>query len=200
MGNYFEERCSKLDNNFWETIFPFFSEMKFKNENHIALPDNNEILNDQLRVAEIFNDYFSTAAMTIGFDDCVKSATEANNKHSSHPSVLKIQGNRNLKQSFSFHLVDTQQVSLALKRINPRKATGYDNIPGKIIRIAYLELSYPLTLLINTSISMKSFPCTMKCAEISPLFKKDDNLSRDNYRPVNVLTVISKIFETLMND
>ena len=47
---------------------------------------------------------------------------------------------------------------------------------------------------------MKSFPCTMKCAEISPLFKKDDNLSRDNYWPVNVLTVISKIFETLMND
>ena len=40
----------------------------------------------------------------------------------------------------------------------------------------------------------------MKCAEISPLFKKDDNLSQDNYRPVNVLTVISKIFETLMND
>ena len=70
----------------------------------------------------------------------------------------------------------------------------------KIIRIAYLELSCPLTLLINTSISMKSLPCRMKCAEMSPLFKKDDNLSRDSYRPVNVLTVISKIFKTLMND
>ena len=70
--------------------------------------------------------------MTTGFDDCVKSATEAINKHSFHPSVLKIQGNRNPEQSFSFHLVDTQQVSLALKRINPRKETGYDNLPGKI--------------------------------------------------------------------
>ena len=40
----------------------------------------------------------------------------------------------------------------------------------------------------------------MKYAEISPLFKKDDNLSRNNYRPVNVLTVIYKIYEALMNN
>ena len=91
-------------------------------------------------------------------------------------------------------------MSLVLKRINSRKATGYDNLPGKIILIGSSELSYPLTHLINRSISLKYFPCTMKYAEISPLFKKDDNLSRDNYRPVNVLTVISKIYETLMNN
>ena len=84
---------------------------------HIAFSDNNDIINDQLRVAEIFNDYFSTVAMSMGFVDCVKSATEAINKHCFHPSLLKIQGNR--------------------------KATGYDNLPGKIIRIAYLELSCP---------------------------------------------------------
>ena len=64
----------------------------------------------------MFNDYFSTVAMGIGFDDCVTSATDAIDKHSSHPSVLKIQGNRNPEHSFSFQLVDTQQVSLALKR------------------------------------------------------------------------------------
>ena len=157
-------------------------------------------MNDQLRVAEMFNEYFSTVAMGFGFEDCVKSATDAINKHSSHPSVLKIQENTDPENSFSFHLVDTQQVSLALKRINSRKATGYDKLPGKIIRIGSSELSYPLTHLINRSISLKYFPCTMKYAEISPLFKKDDNLSRDSYRPVKVLTVISKIYETLMNN
>ena len=172
MRKYFEQRCSKQDKNFWKTISPFFSDKKFKNGNHIALSENNGIINDQHRVAEMFNDYFSTVAMGIGFDDSVTSATNAINKHSSHPSVLKIQGNRNPEHSFSFQLVDTQQVSLALKKVNPRKATGYDNLPGKIIRIAYSELSYPLTHLINMSISLKSFPCTMKSAEISPLLKK----------------------------
>ena len=102
--------------------------------------------------------------------------------------------------SASFRLANTQQVSLALKRINSRKATEYDNLPGKIIRIGSSERSYPLTHLINTSISLKFFPCAMKYAEISPLVKKDDNLSRDNYRPITVLTVISKIYESLINN
>ena len=40
----------------------------------------------------------------------------------------------------------------------------------------------------------------MKFAELSPVFKKDDNLSKDNYRPVSVLTAVSKIYESVMND
>ena len=40
----------------------------------------------------------------------------------------------------------------------------------------------------------------MRYAEILALFKEDDNLSRDNYRPVNVLAVMSKIYQTLMNN
>ena len=169
-------------------------------ERNIALSENDNIVNDSLTVAEVFNDYFSTVATHIGFDDRIESAIDAINKHSTQPSVLKIRGNHNPEHPFSFHLVDSQQVSLALKRLNARKATGYDNLPGKLIRIAYSELSYPLTHLINTSISLKCFHSTMKCAEISPVFKKDDTLMRDNYRPVSVLTVVSKLYETLIND
>ena len=40
----------------------------------------------------------------------------------------------------------------------------------------------------------------MKCAEVSPLFKKSDNLNKKNYRPVSILTGISKVFENIMNE
>ena len=93
-----------------------------------------------------------------------------------------------------------QWVALYLRKINPRKATGYDHIPGKIIRIAHQELSLPITRLINTAISASAFPSNMKCAEVSPGHKKDDNLIRGNYRPVSVLPILSKVFETVMND
>ena len=156
MRKYFEERCSKQDKKIWKTISPLFPDKKFKNGNHIALSENNNIINDQHGVAEIFNEYFSTAAMSVGFEDCVKSATDAINKHCSHPSVIKIQENSNPEN------VHTQQESLALKWIISRKATGYDNLPGKMIRIGSAKLSYPLTHLINTSISLKYFPCAMK--------------------------------------
>jgi len=38
----------------------------------------------------------------------------------------------------------------------------------------------------------------MKLADVSPIFKKDDKHSKDNYRPVSVLSSMSKIFERLM--
>ena len=40
----------------------------------------------------------------------------------------------------------------------------------------------------------------MKCAELCPQFKNDDNMKRENYRPVSVLTAFSKIYESLLND
>ena len=32
-----------------------------------------------------------------------------------------------------------------------------------------------------------------------PVYKKENNLKRDNYRPVSILTVISKLYETVLN-
>ena len=40
----------------------------------------------------------------------------------------------------------------------------------------------------------------MKCAEVSPVYKNTDNLKKNNYRPVSVLTAISKTYETVLND
>ena len=40
----------------------------------------------------------------------------------------------------------------------------------------------------------------MKCAEVSPIFKKDDKLNKKNFRPVSILTGISKIFKYVLNN
>ena len=39
----------------------------------------------------------------------------------------------------------------------------------------------------------------MKSAEVTPIYKKENNLKRDIYRPVSILTVISKLYETVLN-
>ena len=62
------------------------------------------------------------------------------------------------------------------------------------------ELSVPITTLLNTCISRGVFPEVMKCAELNPIYKKKDNLIEDNYRPVSVLTALSKIYESSLND
>ena len=42
------------------------------------------------------------------------------------------------------------------------------------------------------------FPGNMKHADISPSYKKADNLIKENYRPVSVLTTLSKLYESTM--
>ena len=53
----------------------------------------------------------------------------------------------------------------------------------------------PLTLIINQSLITGIFPDHMKIAKVVPLHKKDDQCIMGNYRPVSLLTSISKIFE-----
>ena len=52
----------------------------------------------------------------------------------------------------------------------------------------------------NISLSRNIFPDIMKCAEVSPIFKKDDYLLKGNFRPVSILTSISKIYENVVNN
>ena len=61
-------------------------------------------------------------------------------------------------------------------------------------------LSFTITRLINTAITANAFPYNMKFAEISLEHKRDDNLIRGNYRPVSVLPISCKVYETVMND
>ena len=47
-------------------------------------------------------------------------------------------------------------------------------------------------------ITQKSFPNNLRLADETPVFKKEDASSLDNYRPVSVLSVVSKVYERIM--
>ena len=53
----------------------------------------------------------------------------------------------------------------------------------------------PLTLIINLFLITGIFPSALKLAKVIPLHKKDSTVLMDNYRPVSLLTSISKVFE-----
>ena len=55
-----------------------------------------------------------------------------------------------------------------------------------------------LTRIINSSIQNGCFPDELKAAEVTPIFKKNDDLDKENYRPVSVLPHVSKIIERVM--
>ena len=55
-----------------------------------------------------------------------------------------------------------------------------------------------LTKIINLSIRNRCFPGELKAAEVTQIFKKNDDLDKENYRPVNVVPHMSKIIERVM--
>ena len=56
-------------------------------------------------------------------------------------------------------------------------------------------ITKPITNIINLTIQTGTYPELRKTVTVSPVFKKEDPLSKENYRPISILTVFSKIFE-----
>ena len=50
----------------------------------------------------------------------------------------------------------------------------------------------------SKSFASKEFPDCLKQAKVSPIFKKDNPLDKENYRPVSILPLLSKVYEKLL--
>ena len=74
----------------------------------------------------------------------------------------------------------------------------FSYIPTKILNGSCKIISDTLQTYFNSAIRYNNVPGKLKCADVIPVFKKDDSKYAKNYRPVNVLPGVSKIFERLI--
>ena len=77
-------------------------------------------------------------------------------------------------------------------------APGYDDICVKPMVHTLDEITHPIVHPCNLSLSQGCFPEELKIAEILPLFKTGETTYFNNYRPISLLPVFSKIFERIM--
>ena len=84
-----------------------------------------------------------------------------------------------------------------IQNLSNNKANLLGDIPSKILKLS-LDCYLPeLTKIINNCFENGDFPDELKLAEVLPIFKKHDSLLKENYRPVSILSHVSKIFERL---
>ena len=98
-----------------------------------------------------------------------------------------------------FHKVTEETVQCLLANISPSKATGSDGLPGFILKSCSDILAPSLTLLFNRSLESGCFPEDMKIANICPIFKSGDKTIPSNYRPVSMLSIVSKLLERVVH-
>ena len=100
---------------------------------------------------------------------------------------------------FSFTEVSISEIEKELRELNFNKATTFGNVPTKILKQSSTSCSDTLQKLFNDALKDGYFPDKLKCADVTPVFKKDDPTKAKNYRPVSFLPGVSKFFERLMH-
>ncbi len=70
----------------------------------------------------------------------------------------------------------------------------------QLIRIAGSAIAPSMTAIVNNTILCAQFPADLKCAELSPVFKKENIIDETKYRTINILPCISKVMECVVNN
>ena len=87
------------------------------------------------------------------------------------------------------------EVELALKSLDINKATGPDGIPAKLRKETASIIAPSLSKLFNKSLHLGAVPEQWKLANVVPVFKKGDKGKIENYRPISLLSIVSKVLE-----
>ena len=123
---------------FWRTVKPFFGD-KGGTRDKIVLVEGEKIINDDVEIAQTFNDFFDNAVKSLGISENEVLLTKIEHSEGKvldaikefevHPSILKIKENIIVDVEFSFKAVSLETVTKALKALNTKKAFPLMNIP-----------------------------------------------------------------------
>ena len=169
-----------------------------------------EIMTDDKAIAEIFNEFYVNIvpnlkiSMENNFDtEFVKTENpvlNAVNKYKNHPSVIMIKEKIKPIEKFSFFPVQYDDVLRKIRNIDPSKSSQQTDIPTKILNYKSEYFAGYFHENINFCFENSCLPSDLKFADVTPAYKKKSKNSKDIYRPVSILSNISKVYERCIYD
>ena len=87
-----------------------------------------------------------------------------------------------------------------ISKLNANKTVGADGISSHFLKQCRHVLAPSLCIIFNKSLQFSVVPSSWKCANVTPILKKGDACNVDNYRPISLLSVVSKVMELCIHD
>ena len=191
---------------FWGVVKPLLSNKAVYNERTTLVEDDKIIEND--KNTAIFMHFSSNVITTLGVPQYNDTEPVSHNigdplmkaimKYRFHPSIVAIKKNCNLGLSFSFSQVERHEIMKEINKLQINKVTQSTGTPTKLIKENSDIFGDFIFGNFNNRVSSSISPNSLKNTIITPLHKKGAKTSKDNYRPVIILSVTSKIYERLL--
>ena len=137
-------------------------------------------------LADSFRDYFATAVNSL-------KCHSIRLKDFLWKSPVKLR--RRTEKTFEFQYVSKVFVKSFLSKLRRKKATGTDELPPGMLKDCREFIVDPLHHIVNLSLQTSTVPTVWKRAKIVPIFKSGDQTQTENYRPISVLPILSKLVE-----
>ena len=143
-------------------------------------------LTNLIDIVNALNDYFTNVGANLA------------NRIPTSDLELNFDNNPNIPL---LELVETtpEEVRELLLGISDSKATGEDEIPVPFLKMAIDTTSNIICYIINLSFRTLTVPDKWKVALIAPIYKDGDRNLPNNYRPISILPVISKVMEKIVH-
>ena len=146
------------------------------------LKSSNGLIATNDEIANSFNDYFADIGKKIA---------------SKIPSAPLKSIKCNNKSMFLYKTTEEEVLSI-MNELDNKSSSGLDYLSNILIKISS-DITAPfLCDLINQSFKEGAFPKNLAEAKVIPLHKDGDKTDENNYRPISLLSIWSKIFERVM--
>ena len=149
--------------------------------------EDGRVINDKFNISKHFNDFFTYVGPNLA-------------KHIPKVNINPLSFMKEaLKETLFISPVTETEINKIVRALKD-SATGHDDISSQFLKLALNSIVDPLTHICNMSLTEGVFPNTLKVANVIPLYKSDDPMCFNHYRPVSLLCILSKVFEKIMYD
>ena len=196
--DYFDKYVNNVSTKqFWKT-------MKYLRKDAVSIPtlidnDHNKAIEDQDK-ANMLSSFFSKcfySSLPPLFDSDLDIISPVSGINSAPDSSNSSSGDSpgSSDDNLDNLLCTEEEVLRLLQSIDTSKANGPDKISGKMLKATATSIAYPITILFNKSIRSGTFPTCWKDSLVVPIPKSNNHSSPNNYRPVSLLSILSKLLE-----